>query len=334
LTNAFGIGTSSSFFLADGQDKLDIGAGFYSMATAGNRVWEDTNENGVQDNGEPSVENVLVEAFEVETGQKVAEDYTNFSGVYAIEYLQKKDYYLKFNPPSGYGFTTPNNGGESIDSDVDHSFGYRTTDSYSMNPGQNYINIDAGLRFGVLPVEWLSVNVRNEGDINRITWETASEINSDYFEIQRSIDNTQSFEEVARVSAAGESSSIQSYSAIDNKLESGVHYYRIKQLDKDGKFEYSDIVSVTISDNKNLVRLSPNPTVNKSILDVSLSYGGDVSVKVVANDGRVVRSIVLTENTSGIVETRFEISDLPSGVYIVHISQGEFADVKRLIIVE
>ena len=74
------------------------------MATAGNLVWIDDNSDGLQQAEEPRVANVLVEAFDSQN-QKVGEDYTDQNGVYKIEYLGKSSYYLKFNPPAGYGYT-------------------------------------------------------------------------------------------------------------------------------------------------------------------------------------------------------------------------------------
>jgi len=333
LTNAFGVGTTSSFVHFDGVDKLDLGAGFYPMATVGNRVWHDSNDNGFQDDGEDNVANVLVEVFEAGTGNKVAESTTNYSGIYSIEYLQKKDYYLKFSPPNGYGFTIPNTGGESVDSDVDHSFGYKTTAAYSMQPGQNYINVDAGLKFGVLPVEWLSINAEYRGDFNLVSWRTATEINSDLFIIERKSEAGSEFEVIGEVDAAGESVEIRSYAFKDYDVRPGMYYYRIKQLDKDGKFEYSDIVSVEVGRKENLITLAPNPARDKSILNLSLNSGSEVLIKVVDNNGRLIRSYTIEESNGDRQESTIEIEDLPVGVYMVHIHQSDFNMVKRLIII-
>ncbi|MEE9439315.1 MAG: SdrD B-like domain-containing protein, partial [Saprospiraceae bacterium] len=333
LTNQHGPGTTNTIYVNGGSDITNIGAGFYPMATAGNRVWHDENENGIQESGEANVENVLVEAFELATGNKVAQSTTNASGIYSIEYLQKQDYYLRFSPPSGYGFTTPNTGGELVDSDVDHTFGYRTTAAYSMEPGQNYINIDAGLKFGVLPVEWLSVSAVNKGDVNVVSWSTALETNTEIFEIERKIEGG-SFELIGETSSAGNSTDIQSYDFEDKNIVSGLHYYRIKQIDVDGKYEYSKIVSVEVISTRNVISLSPNPSIGETVLSLDMSSGDAIDITIIDNSGRLVRSINVESNLTGYNSKSITITDLPAGAYVVHITQGSFNEVKRLIVIK
>ncbi|MEM9545868.1 MAG: SdrD B-like domain-containing protein [Bacteroidota bacterium] len=334
LTNNFGIGTTASFSVMSGEMLCNIGGGFYPMATAGNRVWIDSNENGLQDSGEQNMPNVKVEAYEAESGLKVAESTTNNQGIYKIEYLQKTDYYLKFIPPTGFGFTNPNMGDEDNDSDVDHSYGFQTTAAYSMQPGETYINIDAGLRFGVLPVVWTEVNAEYKGDHNLVTWGTASEVNTESFVIERSVNEGNLFEEIGEVEAAGESSEILNYEFKDEDVRPGVYYYRIKQVDRDGKFEYSDIVRVTIKSDKNLITLAPNPAHEKSTLSIELESNQEALVTVTANDGRLIRSYTLQSDSGNGVSAVIELEDLPAGVYSVGIVQGVFKDVRKLIIVE
>ena len=334
MTNDFGLSTTSAFAVLSGDVICNIGAGYYPMADVGNRVWEDTNENGIQDSGEQNVANVLVEAFEVESGEKVAEAMTNVQGIYKIDYLQKKDYYLKFTPPNGYAFTEANQGDEDEDSDVDHSFGYRTTSAYSLEPGESYINIDAGLRAGILPVVWLDINVEHKGEYNLVTWKTASEVNTERFEVERSLNGSNKFETIGEVQAAGESSNILSYEYEDEDVRPGTYYYRIKQVDRDGKFDYSDIVSVVIRSKDNTITLAPNPAKDKSILSIDLESDADAVVKVVTSDGRLIREYNL-ESQSGIgLSAKIELENLPAGVYTILVSQGDLNEVKKLIIVE
>ena len=93
-----------------------------------------------------------------------------------------------------------------------------------------------------------------------MTWETASEINNDYFTIERSLNGTD-WEIITIIDGAGNSNTILAYSTLDNSPYHGVSYYRLKQTDFDGQFEYSIIRSVTV--NKvygNEVQIYPNPT--------------------------------------------------------------------------
>jgi len=334
LTNDFGKSTTASFTVQSGGMLCNIGAGFYPMATAGNRVWMDTNENGLQDEGEDNVANVVVEAYEVESGLKVAESTTNDLGIYKIEYLEKKEYYLKFNPPNGFGFTNPNTGDDDKDSDVDHSYGFQTTGAYSLEPGEDYINIDAGLRLGILPVVWTDVNAVHNGDHNLVSWGTASEVNTDNFVVERSLNDDFKFEAIGEVDAAGESTEILRYEFKDEDIRPGTYYYRIKQVDNDGKFEYSDIVTLTIKSDKNVITLAPNPAHDKSILNISLERDQAATVKVIGSDGRLIRTYDLESSKGEGINRTIELEDLPTGVYSIYVNQGTFTEVKKLIMLE
>ncbi|MDF1698621.1 MAG: SdrD B-like domain-containing protein [Saprospiraceae bacterium] len=334
MTNNFGQSTTASFTVESGEMLCNIGSGFYPMAEVGNRVWMDSNENGTQDSGEGNVSNVLVEAFEVETGEKVAESVTNDLGIYNIDYLQKKEYYLKFTPPNGLSFTDPNTGDEDTDSDVDHTFGFRTTSAFSLSPGEAIINVDAGLRFGALPVVWLSVDAEHFGEYNLVTWKTASEVNTESFIVERSINSIDKFEAIGEVDAAGESTTIQAYAFEDENIRPGTYYYRIKQLDKDGKFDYSDIVLLKVISEKNEITLAPNPARGKSILTIDLESGQETSVSVIGSDGRLIRTMTIEAVTGQGISTTLDIDELPTGVYSIYINQGTFTEIKKLIIIE
>jgi hypothetical protein len=94
----------------------------------------------------------------------------------------------------------------------------------------------------ILPVEWLSVSgeVRNDG--NNILWSTATETNNHFFDVERSLDGV-NFYQIGRVQGSGNSSQTNRYSLMDyNGTAHGTYYYRIKQVDYNGSFSYSDIV--------------------------------------------------------------------------------------------
>ena len=90
-----------------------------------------------------------------------------------------------------------------------------------------------------LPVDLISFEAEREGDNIKLNWSTASEENNDYFEIQKSYDG-EVFTPIGYVDGAGNSNAVLEYNYTDS--ETGKAYYRLKQLDYDGEFEYSDIV--------------------------------------------------------------------------------------------
>ncbi|GAB4383765.1 MAG: hypothetical protein Kow0075_15900 [Salibacteraceae bacterium] len=110
-----------------------------------------------------------------------------------------------------------------------------------------------------LPVEWVSFRAYVDGNRVAIEWVTASEINNDYFTVERSRDGMQ-WETVAQVDGAGYSLDVLSYRTFDNNPYRGTSYYRLKQTDFDGKFEYGEIAEVSVeTGGTTTVFVYPNP---------------------------------------------------------------------------
>lgn len=97
-----------------------------------------------------------------------------------------------------------------------------------------------------LPVTWLYFTARaNDSHEVALNWATASEINNDRFEIERSADGS-SFEKIGTVNGNGNSVQTIEYSFKDTTVQRGVYYYRLKQVDFDGRFEYSNISAASV----------------------------------------------------------------------------------------
>ncbi|MBK8827771.1 MAG: hypothetical protein IPO26_13945 [Saprospiraceae bacterium] len=90
ITNANGAVTSDKFTVTSGQEKCDLGAGFYPQATAGNLVWVDSNANGVQESAESRMADVIVQAISVETGEVTSQAVTDAEGTYLLDGLENK----------------------------------------------------------------------------------------------------------------------------------------------------------------------------------------------------------------------------------------------------
>jgi hypothetical protein len=131
--------------LASGENDPDWDAGLVTgVASLGDFVWEDLNGNGMQDGGEPGIENVTVSLF---TGGGTPQGSTtaDSNGLYAFASLAPGNYYVIFTAPGGYAFTTrgPVAGSDAGDSDPD--IGTGQTETFSLVVGQNDVNWDAGL---------------------------------------------------------------------------------------------------------------------------------------------------------------------------------------------
>ncbi len=123
-----------------------------------------------------------------------------------------------------------------------------------------------------LPIELIefTANYRaTEKDV-LIKWVTSSEVNNDYFTVEKSID-AQNFEELTIVQGAGNSNQVLNYSTLDEKPYNGISYYRLKQTDFNGQFKYSNIVSVNINHGEPIVRVYPNPTQNDLGVNILLT---------------------------------------------------------------
>jgi hypothetical protein len=147
-----------------------------------------------------------------------------------------------------------------------------------------------------------------------LEWQTASEINNDYFTVERSANGNDWFE-VVRVDGAGNSSVLSDYSFIDNEPFSGISYYRLKQTDFDGQFSFSQIRSINISGLENSsVIIYPNPTEHQ----VTVKGNEDElsTVKIYNLIGQDVTYLIGTETINrGLV--KIDLTNLSKGVYTI-----------------
>ena len=170
-----------------------------------------------------------------------------------------------------------------------------------------------------LPVELLNFNAVMNNRIVDLTWQTASEQNNDFFTVERSA-NGFDFEPVLYKDGAGNSNTLLSYSVKDLKPLDGVSYYRLKQTDFDGAFEYSDIRVVSNAENEQLL-IYPNPS-NSGKINFSKSTDiGEVSIFTA--EGKLIYS--------GLILNSLEL-ELKPGVYVVQFNNGKELESRKIII--
>ncbi len=333
INNAYGYGTTSSFSLNSGQHKLDLGAGYYPEAVAGNFVWLDANYNGLQDYFEPAVQGVEVQAFDAVTYDLIGSSITDEDGKYTIDRIGKVDVYLKFNFPSNYQPTTTDGGFYQFDSDVDHSNGINTTRTYEMRPGMYNEHIDLGLTpFEVLPVEWLFVEVSKENDNHLLHWQVAAEINVSEYIVERRIDDGQ-YEVISKSKiAASNHLKNTDYEFVDSDVsKSGTYIYRVKQVDRDGEYDYSKEVSI---DNfvAMEIRMYPNPATESTSFEFSSNEEGVIIVELFGTDGKLLKTIN-HEVSDILVRESFDLNveELPVGVYNVLVKLNNSVIRKKLV---
>lgn len=175
-----------------------------------------------------------------------------------------------------------------------------------------------------LPVELITFTAKPQGNSALLNWATASETNSATFEIERSLNGT-NFERGGSIQAAGNSNVEKRYAFTDKNPNANLVYYRLKQIDLDGTFAYSEIQSVRFNGLASEIALYPNPA-NDAI---TLAFGQEKSgvIQVVNNLGQVV----LERTVSKLTEKVLNVTALPVGVYQVIISDQQTTSVKRFV---
>jgi len=322
-------GKTDNFTVTSGQSKLNIGAGFYPMAVAGNLVWRDDNINGRQDIGEAKVEGVKVEAIDISTGTVTATALTNSEGEYMLDYLENIDYYLKFTIPSGFSATIPKAANDEMDSDVDHSFGLNTTRAISMESGTTNNNIDLGIAFGVLPVHWVDVVATRAENTNIVQWKVNNEVNVSHYIVEGKKEGALDFAPVSQHIFSYKKQSGESQYSFYHKdiISKDGYYYRIKQFDFDGTEHISKIVYLHAVDNEDFF-MYPNPASDVINLDI---YGNkeDLTIEILDGDARLVKKQSVTKD-----QTTIDVSSLTNGVYIVRVlrSNSVITDKKVILI--
>jgi Secretion system C-terminal sorting domain len=209
--------------------------------------------------------------------------------------------------------------------------------------------LEFGSNSGALPVELTSFSASvNDGNVN-LNWETATEVNNFGFEILRftskdgrsepDLSGEESFEKIGFVEGHGNSNSSKQYFYSDNAVVSGKSYYRLKQIDNDGTFEYSDVVEVELGmpGEFSLSQNYPNPfnpstKIKYEIPGQARNDNMLVTLKVYDVLGNEVATLVNEEKTAGTYEVDFDASQFTSGVYIYRLQTGEFRQTRKMIL--
>lgn len=191
-----------------------------------------------------------------------------------------------------------------------------------------------------IPVELSSFTAEMvDGKIN-LQWVTASEINNSGFEVQMSYDNI-SFNKIDFVQGYGTSSEVHSYSYIVNKNLSGKNYFRLKQIDYDGSFEYSHIVEIAgvIPTEYYLAQNHPNPFNPSTSIEFLLPVDASVKIDLFDMLGEKVSEITNKIYSAGVNRIKFRPDGLSSGTYIYHLKAAGkdgtvFNQTKKMILLK
>ena len=166
----------------------------------------------------------------------------------------------------------------------------------------------------ILPIELLNFDAKINGRVIDLTWETISEITNDYFTVECS-KNCIQWTEVVQIEGAGNSSQTLTYNTIDKNPYYGLSYYRLKQTDFDGQFDYSQIISVnTELTNNSQIEIYPNPTNNNITLVGNKNELEDISIYNTLGQDITLLTQQLEINKSKVI---IDLTRLNSGIYYI-----------------
>jgi hypothetical protein len=179
------------------------------------------------------------------------------------------------------------------------------------------------------PVEILDFEARLiEHQKVALNWTTGSEKNNDGFEVLHSTD-AKNWEKLDFVKGQGNTNQETQYRFVDTNPILGTNYYRLRQIDLDGQYEYSSIVNITLRSHG--ISLFPNPA--KSLVNLSLksNYAGRATLTIMDVNGRVVESELL-ELHGHALGVEIDISKIPEGIYTLKVKAGKEQLVEKLVI--
>jgi hypothetical protein len=185
-----------------------------------------------------------------------------------------------------------------------------------------------------LPVELTHFTVQQEGSRSaRLEWATASETNNKHFLVQRRQEDQ--WQQVGRVKGHGTTIEPQEYGFTDNGLTSGTHYYRLKQVDFDGSYEYSDVKAIAFEGAQQAatpqLSLHPNPVADQLNVEFSGSTENTTyQVQIHSSRGEVVYREAVAVQQGGL-SRKLPVSALPPGAYVLMLQGAEQTHHKRFI---
>ncbi len=191
------------------------------------------------------------------------------------------------------------------------------------------LDVKDGMVCPLLPVELIDFTAEKDKYSSRLKWRTATEINSDYFDIQRSTDAIK-WESIGKISAAGESRTERSYSFTDTTPFSGNNYYRLQQVDFDGTMDYSPIEVVKFEDSitTDEILVYPNPAEASFYVEYADSEYHILSIELFDIHGQKIFS----QQTNS-TQNRWQINtrNFPAGTYLLHLITPTETITKKVI---
>ncbi|MBR9919824.1 MAG: T9SS type A sorting domain-containing protein [Bacteroidetes bacterium] len=192
--------------------------------------------------------------------------------------------------------------------------------STAINPGlcsgANRASVEILATQAPLPVEFTRFEAALTGNDILLFWETAVEENSDFFEVQHSLDGV-NFMPAAQIDAAGESQKLLTYAHTYKPARSGIHYFRIRQVDQDGSFQFTETRSVRVDEVEPLFSIHPNPVREQLyIAQIGETPWNQLQIEVYDLAGKRLEH----QSEANGPELTLSTNNWPGGIYFIRIS--------------
>ena len=195
----------------------------------------------------------------------------------------------------------------------------------------------------LVPVELMNFTAASENNSIKLKWQTATELNNKGFEIERKNRNSKDKNHdnegwiiIGFVEGSGSTTELHLYSFIDKNPTGGSNFnYRLKQIDFDGRYRYSDEIEINIvPDYFFLSQNYPNPFNPTTTIKFSIPENNNVSIKIYDILGNEVAVLVDDNKSAGNYEVKFTADNLSSGVYFYKLQAGSFNQVKKMLLIK
>ncbi|MBI2427484.1 MAG: T9SS type A sorting domain-containing protein [Ignavibacteriales bacterium] len=197
-----------------------------------------------------------------------------------------------------------------------------------------------------LPVELVSFTASIQGTSAELKWKTATEVNNFGFEVERRVAGGLHLESGAHlawskigfVEGSGTSNAPKEYSFVDKNLKAGTYSYRLKQIDRDGKFSYSQEVEVTVDSAPKVFALEqnyPNPFNPLTTIGFTIQVSGLTTLKVYDAIGREIATLVNEDLEAGVYHQRtFDAWNLAGGIYFARLHNNGAQVMRKMLLIK
>tara|TARA_B100000809_G_scaffold265410_1_gene324154 strand:+ start:1139 stop:2497 length:1359 start_codon:yes stop_codon:yes gene_type:complete len=212
-----------------------------------------------------------------------------------------------------------------IDINLDTGVYYLAIEGYSSSSSGAFdVSITTTCSFPILPVTLLYFNAENNNSKNNIEWLTLSEINNDYFIVERS-ENGFDFVELGKIKGNGNLSVSKEYTFVDDNFKPGINYYRLKQFNYNGTTEIFKVVSI-LNEAEISVSIYPNPTNN--IINLTID---NYLIQPVLSLHNSLGQTVLVKNLPSSDQFTVKIKQVP-GIYYLKLTSIDGSITKKIIV--